>query len=60
MLTGSLPPPHQQVLLDVVDEDVELPHGFVDPVLIHLLERLLDLLDGFAPLLAGEEAVLQR
>lgn len=36
MLTGSLPPPHQQVLLDVVDEDVELPHGFVDPVLIHL------------------------
>lgn len=32
----SLPPPHQQVLLDVVDEDVELPHGFVDPVLIHL------------------------
>lgn len=30
------------------------------PAGTHLLERLLDLLDGFAPLLAGEEAVLQR
>lgn len=34
--TFSLPSLHQQVLFDVVDENVELSHGLVDSVLVHL------------------------
>lgn len=32
----SLPPLHQQVFFNVVDENVKLPHRLVDAVLVHL------------------------
>lgn len=32
----SIPSLHCQIFFDVVDEDVELSHGLVDSVLVHL------------------------